>query len=131
MTLPTLALAWLLAGAPVPGALHPLVAQVALGVVARDRREAREMARLAWLESRWRPEAVSRAGACGLWQVIPRLHGTTCKALQTRPLHSLGHALRIARWCREHRPGCWQRCYQRGPWHRSVLSCARQTGGGR
>ena len=36
---------------------------------------------LIFYESRWRPEAISRSGACGLTQVLPRYADETCEEL--------------------------------------------------
>ena len=40
------------------------------------------MAGLIYIESRWTADAVSRAGACGLTQVIPRYVEETCNELK-------------------------------------------------
>lgn len=40
------------------------------------------MAALIYVESRWSPTAVSRSGACGLTQVIPRYVDETCNELK-------------------------------------------------
>tara|TARA_Y100000034_G_C6887059_1_gene407411 strand:+ start:1131 stop:1577 length:447 start_codon:yes stop_codon:yes gene_type:complete len=64
------------------------------------------MVSLIFVESRWKPDAVSRDGACGLTQVLPRYSGgfrgrfgkkLTCKQLQD-PVTSIQKGTRIFSW---------------------------------
>jgi hypothetical protein len=97
---------------------HRIIAAVTVAVVSRDADEARDLYRLAHVESRWRNRARSPKGCCGLWQQQPRYRNTTCRALQTRPVHA---ALLAVRTWRAMGRLCGHdgqlRCYQRGPNH--------------
>lgn len=81
--------------------------------------EIEDLDRLAWRESRWRPKAVSKKGACGPWQQRPQFARppTTCERLRRDPIHAARVALASYR---QHKRICgkhWLVCYQYGPYH--------------
>jgi hypothetical protein len=104
---------------PLPSPLHEVAALGALHFLARDAKEAKEMKRLAWMESHWRANARSSKDACGLWGVQGKWFGVACWQLQTRAVLSVKTALKAKRLnerlCGRH----WARCYQRGAFHPS------------
>jgi soluble lytic murein transglycosylase-like protein len=51
-----------------------------------------------WVESRWVPDAVSRAGACGLTQVLPRYVDETCDELKDPTTSIRVGAASLHRW---------------------------------
>ena len=114
-----------LANVPLHGDHHRAVAQAALYVYARDTNEVHAMKRLAWLESRWNPAAISPAGACGLWQVRPSVWGSTCDVLRTRPIHSVALALHVKRRMEARCGRAWKVCYQYGPSHPRALRAVK------
>lgn len=96
---------------------HRTIAGATIVLASRNAQEARDLFRLAHIESRWTPSARSSHGAAGIWQIIPRYHGTTCHALQTRPVHSALTALRTWRkMVNVCGPKGAMTCYQRGPY---------------
>jgi len=124
------ALLWtiaLLPRLPLEGDAHRAVAQAALYLYARDTHEVRAMERLAWMESRWNPAAISPSGACGLWQVRPSVWDTTCDALRTRPLHSVALALHVKRRMEARCGRAWKVCYQYGPSHPRAIAARRRS----
>ncbi len=69
------------------------------------------MISLIYVESRWRPTAVSSAGACGLTQVIPKYTGGkaikkkyTCNQLKD-PRTSISAGAKILRWWIDYHKG--------------------------
>jgi hypothetical protein len=48
----------------------------------RNNLDATTLFALIWVESRWSPTAVSKSGACGLTQVLPRYVDETCSELK-------------------------------------------------
>lgn len=112
---------------PLDGPIHVPLARIGLRMMAKDANEVREMERLAWEESRWRPMAVSPRGACGLWQVIPRWWGGTCRDYQARPVWSAYQAIRIKREMERRCGATWKVCYRYGPSH-PVAERARRRG---
>ena len=95
---------------------HRIVARVAAAGWSTGRTEARDLFRLAHLESRWNPAAESTEHACGIWQQQPRWAKTTCRALQTRPVHAAMVAIQTTRQMRAICKGAWLVCYQHGPY---------------
>lgn len=96
---------------------HQVAAWATIILASRNQVEARTLLRLAHIESRWTPSARSSQGACGIWQVIPRYHKTTCHDLQSRPVHSALTALRTwRRMVNVCGPKGAMTCYQHGPY---------------
>ena len=107
--------------------LHVALAAITVAVLAPS--EASALYKLARIESRWTPAARSEAGACGVWQQIPRYArwATSCGALQRQPIHAALTA--ISTW-RTMRRLCGEGaivCYQYGPNHPRAV---RTRGGG-
>lgn len=100
--------------------LHRAIAATTIVFFATDLDEIRDLMHLAWVESRWKPNAISRKGACGLWQQIPRYARppTTCKNLIKRPVHAALTAIDTTRTMRRLCGPAWKVCYQYGPSHR-------------
>ena len=94
---------------------HVLVARLAVHALARTPDEARDLYRLAYSESRWTPAAVSSAGACGIWQQVPRWRKTTCRNLARKPVHAVLTAIAVTRRMRELCGSLWWKCYKIGP----------------
>ena len=112
---------------------HAAIAAVAIIALSRDGREAADLSRRAWAESRWRPGATAtdRRGrqACGLWQIQPRWHGVSCSDLQTHPVLSARLALRVYRAMRHRCGEAWRVCWTHGPSHpaaRRAVAAARR-----
>jgi len=97
---------------------HNLVAFTTIHLLASDS-EYRDLRRQAWRESRYNHRAVSSANCCGLFQIAPRWHKTTCDRLINDPVHSAVTALRVYRRMRVLCPGNFRPCYEMGPWHPS------------
>ena len=55
---------------------------------------------LIFYESRWRPNAVSHANACGLTQVLPRYADETCEELMDPVVSISVGAMKLDRWSR-------------------------------
>ena len=58
------------------------------------------LAGLVWVESRWQPEAVSYANACGLTQVLPKYAKETCEELKQPPISLRVGAEKLKIWNR-------------------------------
>ena len=115
----TLLLALLLARSPaveVPRDWRPFVAGAAVVAMARDLREVRDLGRLAWLESRHDPDAVSVKGCVGLFQQDVRYSPipTSAYRLRTDPIHAARVAVLVYRQMRAVCGVLWYRCYSRG-----------------
>ena len=64
------------------------------------------LASLIFVESAWRPTVVSRAGACGLTQVIPRFVKETCSDLK-RPKVAIRVGAKLLRYWLNHAEKKW------------------------
>lgn len=79
------------------------------------------LASLIFVESAWRPNVVSSAGACGLTQVIPRFVKESCSDLKN-PRVSIKVGARILKYWLNHAEGKWPKkakraglaCYNAG-----------------
>jgi len=110
---------------------HVLIARIAVHALARNPDEARDLYRLAHSESRWTPGAVSSAGACGIWQQVPRWRKTTCRDLARKPVHAVLTAFAVTRRMRELCGDRWHTCYTHGPYSKAGRAARKAGFGGR
>lgn len=92
--------------------------RVAAAIMVASRRwsvDPLDLAALGWIESRFRPDAVSRSGACGMFQQLPRYARpwpTSCRALMNPTMAAFHAGAFIDRYRRRWGPG-WT-CHYNG-----------------